>query len=94
MATTQRTHQQANSRLPEQTQVEPLPTSLRLMEADGVPLRSAIDVFRFSMALAKDVLTGAISPAVCNAAAHATGRALQVLDLQYRLGNKKMLEED
>ncbi len=64
------------------------PVSLEIVQQD---VGTVLDFFTFNMALARDVLSGAITPAVCNAACHASGRALQVLDLQYRMGNKKLL---
>jgi hypothetical protein len=53
---------------------------------------SPLEFYRLMMALVADVLQGNITPSVCGAASNAAGRALKVLELQYRMGNKRMME--
>lgn len=62
--------------------------SVAILEA-GV--EDAVTLFRLSMAIAREVLSGEITPRVCDAAARAVSAGTKALDVQYRMGKAPML---
>jgi hypothetical protein len=86
VATTQKSDPRANGRIEERA----MPAGRTKITPEQVA--DAIGLYRFHMQLAQQVLDGEITPAVCLAVTAATGRALQAIDMQYRLGNKRLAD--
>lgn len=49
-------------------------------------IKTSADCSNFLMALAMDVLSGAITPQVCNSSANAIGKAIRVKELEIKHG--------
>lgn len=73
--------------MPEQMEVVPMQSTPRSLAIAAGGINSSGDFRNFMSAIMTDVIQGALSPDVTNAACNAGGKLLKMVELEYKYAN-------